>query len=1016
MKHKLLSDLLSDSDGSAFDMSADGIGASFMPSFQSASFAANAPPGVLVATTPVESVPASMPGMISGQAFASTGFQSVPITLGGITINLLFDEAAVDDAPASFRAGIEQAATLLAGFITDKITVNLEIHYTGTGRGAGALPMGVQALPYSTVRAELISHSDNPPIFSDTLPDTSTIQGQANVDVYTAQEKVWGLINPNSDLPDGEAIFATDIDPTLLAGVALHELTHALGRVPVGTYFGGPNVPTPDIFDLFRFTSPGVRLFQSYNGWDFAAPAYFSLDGGVTKLADYGEFSDPSDFKNEGVQGPNDTFNESYSSSTSQLLSGIDLQQLSVLGFHVNFGARPFLPIEATGSTRLDQVGLYYYLDPIDSGPESGPLLKLFAAPVFQGEAGSWAPIGAEQTATGYEVAWRFSGTDFYEIWNTDSTGNFVSSSGTVSGASLEVAAAEITLKQDLNGDGRIGPPNIEASGATRLDQFGNNYALDPVSGAPGPLLKFNGAAVTVGQFGSLPPIGAEQTASGYEVAWKVAGADQYSIWITDANGNYVSDGGVVSGTSLVLEAAELSFHQDLNGDGRIGPLNIEASGATRLDQFGNNYALDPISGAPGPLLKFNGAAVTVGQFGSLSPIGAEQTASGYEVAWKVAGADQYSIWITDANGNYVSDGGVVSGTSLVLEAAEVSFHQDLNGDGRIGIAPTTIETFGSTRLDLAGSAYTLDPVAGGAGPSLKYHGVAVLPGQFGALAPIGTEQTASGYEVAWKAAGADQYILWNTDSNGNYVSDTGVLSGTSLVLEAAEVSFHQDLNGDGRIGIAPTTIEAFGATKLDLAGSAYTLDPVAGGAGPSLKYHGAAVLPGQFGALAPIGAEQTASGYEVAWKATGADQYILWNTDGNGNYISDGGVVSGTSAALEAAEVSFHQDLNGDGIIGVLSRGAPIDVPPASGPVGDSFVFRPDLGTSPMTLSANANAPDTHTTPSVLLPDFSPHGPVAALEMLFQHASDSHDLFVSQDELTALQHVADLHTSVLIH
>jgi serralysin len=292
---------------------------------------------------------------------------------------------------------------------------------------------------------------------------------------------------------------------------------------------------------------------------------------------------------------------------------------------------------------------------------------------------------------------------------------------------------------------------------------------------------------------------------------------------------------------------------------------------------------------------------------------------------------------------------------------------------------------------------------------------VAVLPGQFGALAPIGAEQTASGYEVAWKAAGIDQYIVWNTDANGNYVSDTGALSGTSIVLEAAEVSFHQDLNGDGRIGIAPTTIEAFGSTKLDLAGSAYTLDPVTCGTGPSLKSHGAAVVPGQFGSFSPIGAERTASGYEVAWKVAGADQYSIWITYANGNYVSDGGVVSGTSATLETAETRFHQDLNGDGIIGVPSRGAPIDVPPASGPIVDSFVFRPDLGTNPMTPSANVNAPDSHTTPSVLLPDFSPNG-LAALEMLFQHTGDFHDLSVSQDQLTSLWHVADLHTSVLIH
>ena len=74
---------------------------------------------------------------------------------------------------------------------------------------------------------------------------------------------------------------------------------------------------------------------------------------------------------------------------------------------------------------------------------------------------------------------------------------------------------------------------------------------------------------------------------------------------------------------------------------------------------------------------------------------------------------------------------------------------------------------------------------------------------------PIGAEQTATGYEVAWKLTGADQYTVWNTDSNGNLVSDTlGVVSGSSYALESLETSFQQDLNGDGTIGLAPTVIE----------------------------------------------------------------------------------------------------------------------------------------------------------------------------------------------------------------
>jgi hypothetical protein len=118
----------------------------------------------------------------------------------------------------------------------------------------------------------------------------------------------------------------------LLVGVALHELTHAMGRVPYGT--------EPDIFDFYRFTSPGTRLFSDSTP---ATAAYFSLDGGNTKLADFGLYSDPSDFLNAGPTQlgapyssltPNDAFDEIYGSNTTQGLSAVDKQMLDALGFN----------------------------------------------------------------------------------------------------------------------------------------------------------------------------------------------------------------------------------------------------------------------------------------------------------------------------------------------------------------------------------------------------------------------------------------------------------------------------------------------------------------------------------------------------------------------------------------------------------------------------------------------------------------------------------------------------------
>ena len=237
---------------------------------------------------------------------------------------------------------------------------------------------------------------------------------------------------------------------------------------------------------------------------------------------------------------------------------------------------------------------------------------------------------------------------------------------------------------------------------------------------------------------------------------------------------------------------------------------------------------------------------------------------------------------------------------------------------------PTVIESQGATDLDQVGSNYFLYAHGTTSGPELSFGGAPAVTGEWGAWAPIGAEQTTSGYEVAWKVTAADQYTVWNTDSSGNYITSIiGTVSGTDYALQSLEPSFHQDLNGDGLIGPPTTVIEANGSTHLTEVGNHFFLYD-SGGSGPSLKYAGADVVAGQFGAWAPIGAEQTTSGYEVAWKVTAADQYTVWNTDSSGNYITSIiGTVSGTDYALQSLEPSFHQDLNGDGLIGPSTIGA---------------------------------------------------------------------------------------------
>jgi serralysin len=784
---------------------------------------ASVPPVVSATPTPPEEAVQAMAALSSSNGPGSV----VSETSGGITINLEFDAAAMA-APQSFRNGIEQAGSILSAAITDKITVNIGIDYSGTGGGAAAGPDNGQYESYSSVRADLVNNATKGDPTFNALPTGSTIQGQSQVAVWNPQLKLWGLLGANdTSTDDGSATFSTDINSNLLVGVALHELTHAVGRVPYGPPYGSQ----PDIFDLYRFTSPGTQLI---NGASTAPAAYFSVDGGYTKIADYGQTSDPSDFLNSGVQGSNDPFNEFYTYTTTQGLTTYDLEQLDALGFHLASPLTTTIQTDtnSTASTSLIQSFSNYYLQNASSG--LGPELKFGGTPVVAGagQFSGWAAIGTVQTSTGYDVAWKDAATNQYAVWTTDSSGNFISSTGAIAGTSTTLQTYETTFQQDLNGDGVIGNPItkvVQTDGSTSLVEVGSNYFLDPVGGSSGPELKFGGTPVVPGsgQFSGWAAIGAVQTSTGYDVAWKDAGTNQYAVWTTDSSGNFVSSTGAITPTSSTLETYETTFNQDLNGDGTIGfpPVVIQTDGSTSLVQVGSNYFLDPVGGLSGPELKFGGVAVVpgAGQFSGWAAIGAVQTSSGYDVAWKDAATNQYAVWTTDSSGNFVSSTGAIAANSSTLQTYEITFQQDLNGDGTIGFP--VIQTDGSTSLVQVGSNYFLDPVGTLSGPELKFFGVAVVPGagQFSGWAAIGAEKTSTGYDVAWKDAATNQYAVWTTDSNGNFVSSTGAIAATSTTLQSYESIFQQDLNGDGVIGIyaAPGTTLQINSSLTGPSGSA---------------------------------------------------------------------------------------------------------------------------------------------------------------------------------------------------
>lgn len=249
-------------------------------------------------------------------------------------VNLIFADAIENDAAhQAYRDTLQSVADMLGAHITNNTTINIDVdldNFEGAALPANVSEGNIQTFPtisYSNLRNDLAN--DQSSLSADditalnALPTGSSIGGQSSFIISTAQEKALGLISATDSAVDGtigmNSSFGTG--DVLFAG-ALHEITHAMGRIAGST------------LDLYRFNEDGTNN-HVFGSAIPATPAYFSIDGGTTKLADFGKTSDPGDFLNGGVQGT-DPFNEIVG---GRGLTTVDLQIMDVLGFTVTNAA-----------------------------------------------------------------------------------------------------------------------------------------------------------------------------------------------------------------------------------------------------------------------------------------------------------------------------------------------------------------------------------------------------------------------------------------------------------------------------------------------------------------------------------------------------------------------------------------------------------------------------------------------------------------------------------------------------
>ena len=673
--------------------------------------------------------------------FASLGNLSASGTSSGLTSSdvvtfsgsgIVFNNTYSASVTQAYKNDVLAAEQDIASHWSNSTTINLKFDAQAQGLNGDLASNNfglVEGISYAALKNALSLHDgSNPDALAavNSLPSVDP-SGGVGWSLPVAYARMLGLTTSASGTDDTVTLntsynwnYTQDV-----IGTIEHEMTEGgMGRVgALGKNTDDQGNALWSTMDLFRYSAPGVR---DYSDGQDGKPAFFSVDGSQMLLQFNNQYHGATQVNGGDTADYNalDVFGVG-SPGTGLFLSATDIKNMDVLGWTpAGDTTPPSLVADATlvagiGLTEAIASSMLRFDDnasthaqetySVITGPARGTLLKNGVT------TSSFTQADIDNGLIAYHEIGNFS-SDSFTFKVTDASNN-------------------ATTTQQFNFQ-IVSPSVIESFGSTSLTEVGNHFYLDNSSGV-GPSLKLSGADVVAGQFDSTAPwvpIGAEAIAGGYEVAWKVTGSDQYTVWNTDSSGNYTSNLVlVVSGTNSALESLETSFHQDLNGDGHIGLAGtvIESLGSTDLTQVGNNFYLDNSSGV-GPSLKLSGADVVAGQFDSTAPwvpIGAEAIAGGYEVAWKVTGADQYTVWKTDSNGNYTSNLVlVVSGTNSALESLETSFHQDLNGDGHIGLVGTVIESLGSTDLTQVGNHFYLDN-SSGVGPSLKLSGADVVAG-----------------------------------------------------------------------------------------------------------------------------------------------------------------------------------------------------------------------------------------------------------------------------------------------
>jgi hypothetical protein len=295
------------------------------------------------------------------------------------------------------------------------------------------------------------------------------------------------------------------------------------------------------------------------------------------------------------------------------------------------------------------------------------------------------------------------------------------------------------------------------SSESASLTRVGNNFYLNNTSD---PEIKYRGSPVNVDDFGHWIPIGAVQTASGYDVAWKNTASGQYTVWRTDRNGNYTGNLiGAASGKSYALESMEATFKQDFNGDGVVG---MYAAPETKLRI---NQALSGESGAS-----------TIGAGATLNLSAADSASITFAASTGTLKLDRPSTFSAEIFG-FTGNGSLSGSDQIDLKGIHYNTISDRYADGVLTVIDATGDT-AKLKFDGSHTLANFDFANDGKGGTIVYDPPVPSSGQNTTTPLVGNVALLSNYMASsFASSGGGNSIVTMLVGEAARTTDQSMLS-----------------------------------------------------------------------------------------------------------------------------------------------------------------------------------------------------------------------------------------------